>query len=93
MNHNKHEISINKDDLKAKNPIAVLKYLYAIAPKKFTALAKAQGVTIEDMDDAENLGHMIIKKEGNFNLKRFLQSLKITSREILASKGKVRLFR
>lgn len=88
----KGQISINRADLRAKNPVAVLKYLYATAPKKFTALAKAQGVTIEEMDDAENLGYLVKDRETDFNMKRFLQALKISSREILAAKDSVKIF-
>lgn len=83
------EISINRADIKAKKPTAILKYLYAVAPEKVAKLAGIQGVLIEDMNDAENLGVMIQDKETNFNLKRFVSALRISSKEILASKEKV----
>jgi len=85
------EISVRKSDLKAKKPTAVLKYLYAVAPKKVQKLAGIQGVLLENMSDAENLGKMIEEKETPFNLRRMVSALKISSKEIMASKGKVKI--
>ena len=84
-------VTIRKSDLKAKNPKAILKYLFAMSPEKVIKLAEAQGVLIESMEDVANLGDELLNKETDFNLKRFVKSLTLTSDEILNSRRNVEL--
>ena len=56
--------------------------LYAIAPRKFSALAKKQGELIESSDDLTDLLYRFKNGETEFNFKTLFKYLPITAPEL-----------
>jgi len=79
---------IKKSNLRKKDPIAVLTLMFSIAPEKVNKLAATQGFEVINIEDAENLGQMVKDGDANFSVGRLVSQLKLSSKEILASKGK-----
>jgi hypothetical protein len=80
-------LRVSKSRLKEGDASEVAAFLYQINPLKFQRIAAAQGVAIESIEDAQNLFVSVAAGLDPFNVKRFLRTIRFTSKEI-AGAGK-----